>query len=207
LSPLYDSKTDLKQVTAHIEPERRKAEFQDVPQTRFASNDQTDAIVVSPDGLLWTRLAPYPGWDVFAERVARDLKLAIKHLSIGKPSRIGMRFINRIDVPATGDVVRYEDYLAINIDLPPQISSVDNYGWRFECPFPTLGLRAVLQSAVVEPEVPSHLSFLLDIDVIAMNELPADLDSMLSHLEKMRTLKNELFELSIRDKAREQFSR
>jgi uncharacterized protein (TIGR04255 family) len=191
-------------VNTTIDFQNRTAAFDASPQTRLSSQDEADALLVNAQTLTWSRLAPYEGWESLFGRVERDLREAIGVSGYRKISRMGVRYINRLDVPFTGPSLRYEDYLTINLTIPEAWPTVENYGWRFERAFGSL--YAIVQSAVIAPEIPNTGAFLLDIDVVDQHNLPAKLEDVLTRLQEMRHLKNEIFESSISDKAREQFS-
>lgn len=204
LGKAYANHLSLENIQANLDLPKRQANFTVAPQEKFSSEDQADILLVNRNALTWSRLAPYPGWDVFFTRVKRDLEEAHQATGYRKLGRLGVRFINRLDVPRHDSVVRYEEYLAINISLPEKWDVIQNYGWRFERDFPG-GLRAIVQSAIVESEVPETGAFMLDIDVVALSDLPTKLENVFTKLSDMRTLKNEIFETSITDLARESF--
>jgi uncharacterized protein (TIGR04255 family) len=189
---------------ATIDFENRSAVFDDTSQFRLSSSDETDVLTITPDALTWSRSAPYEGWDQIYKRMERDFLGAIAAGGYRKASRLGVRYINRLDIPHTGDLILYEEYLNLNISIPPEWTAIQNYAWRIERGFDPL--YAIIQSTIVKPEIPGTGAFLLDIDVIAQKDLPARPDDVLSRFESMRNLKNTIFELSISDKARGQFS-
>lgn len=201
----YAVTLDQNAVEAKIDFETRRADFHPQPQARLSSDDQADILIVGLGSLTWSRLSPYTGWAVLAERLHRDMQAA--HASMGprKLSRMGLRYINRLDFPIEDEIGWYEKYIAINLTLPPQWQIIQAYGWRFERLFDD-GLRAIVQSGTVEPEVPGTGAVLLDIDIVAEGEIPIKLEEQLLRLELMRKLKNEIFETSVTDLARERFS-
>lgn len=210
LTKSYDNDLALETVGANIDFQNRTSNFHAFPQRRLSSSDETDIMVVDAGKLTWSRLPPYVGWDEFLRRVKRDANAAHSVVGFRKLQQLGVRYVNRIDIPVSNPtpdaVVRYEDYLTINLSLPTQWEAVNSYAWRFERRFVDLGLLAVVQSAVVAPEIPNHAAFLLDIDVIAQNQLPVKLDDVYDKLEEMRNLKNKIFEVSITDVARGSFT-
>jgi uncharacterized protein (TIGR04255 family) len=78
---------------------------------RRASNDATEIILFMPDTLIVSQLAPYPGWESFFSRFVRDWKLWKREIAFLKINRLGVRYINRIDLPITEDYVEQEEYL------------------------------------------------------------------------------------------------
>lgn len=177
------------------------------PVIKLTSKDQTDVCTVLNDKLYWSRLAPYKGWDEFAGRIQRDL-LAMKR-DVGQRSleRIGLRYRNRIDVPVelSTQICRYEDYLKVKIDLPNLLDPSNGFEWRVKKEFPALGLTAYIMSGVMEPVLPMMGAFLLDIDISAQVDETVKHADIVGTLVKMRELKNDIFERSITDIARESF--
>lgn len=200
----YANELRSENVNIRVDFQNRKASFDAEPQLKLSSADEADIAALTRNTLTWSRLAPYEGWDNFRDRVMRDLEDGHSVTGFRQIKRVGVRYVNRIDVPKGEDnITRYEDYLAINIDLPDCWPTIDNYAWRFEKHFGDL--HTIVQSIIVEPEVVGTAAFLLDIDVVAQQDVPAKSDDISKLLDRMRTLKNELFELSISDLARAQF--
>lgn len=203
----YANELALQAVGANVNFERQEAAFVAEPQSRLSSPDEADVLIVHPTILTWSRLAPYQGWRSLAERVRRDARSAHEVTGLRKIIQLGVRYINRIDIQIDGPIVRYEDYLTINLSLPEAWDGISNYGWRIEKPFPDVGVHTIVQSAIIAPEIPNHAAFLLDIDVIRQLDIPARTEEVFQILERMRDLKNEIFELSITDTARASFTR
>jgi len=200
----YANVVPTENVNTTINFQNRTAAFDASPQTRLSSHDEADVLVVSAQALTWSRLAPYEGWENLFNRVERELREAVAVSGYRKIARIGVRYVNRLDVPFTGPSVLYEDYLTINLTIPEAWPAIENYAWRFERQFGSL--YAIVQSAIIAPEIPNTGAFLLDIDVVDQHNPPAKLEDVLTRLQEMRQLKNEIFESSITDKARDQFS-
>ena len=177
------------------------------PLHRFSSADEADICIVKDDMISWSRLSPYEGWDALQSRVERDFDLVEKVARSRKVTRIGLRFINRIDVPfGEGDeICWYEDYLAVHLQLPPILDPTNSYGWRVERDFEEMGLKAVVQSGIMVPEIPETGAFSLDIDIGTMVDVPSGRADIFAKLQTMRKLKNDIFEQSITARARESF--
>lgn len=178
------------------------------PLIKLSSNDQTDTCTLSIDKIYWTGLAPYKGWNEFVGRIERDLAALTKDVGQRALSRIGLRYRNRIDVPIEQptQICRYEDFLEVKINLPDLLDPTSGFEWRLSKEFPELKLAAVIMSSVMQPVIPFMGAFLLDIDIFAHNDVRFDRTYISEILAKMRNLKNEIFESSITDVARESFS-
>lgn len=177
------------------------------PLTRMTTNDEADICSVDADKIFWARLAPYEGWEPFEARFERDISDAARDLGGRRVKRIGLRYQNRIDVPVEGDerLCHHENYLTARLSLPALLEPTNGFEWMIAKVFPDLGLSANIRSGSIEPVIPGMGAFLLDIDVaMEVDQLFSKLD-LRAHLRKMRELKNEIFESSISDLARETF--
>lgn len=206
LAHSYKNEAALEEVSTQVDFQTRTARFEVKHQTKLSSSDQADILLVHPTALTWSRLAPYQGWSTLIARVREDITTARTVVGYRRLSRIGVRYINRIDVPRVDGTIDFESYLAIKIDLPETIPTIQNYAWRFEHRYEDQNVLAIVQSAIVEPEVPNTGAFVIDIDIVALHDLPVQQDDILQGLEEMRKLKNTLFEACILDKARGGFS-
>jgi uncharacterized protein (TIGR04255 family) len=177
------------------------------PVHLFSSRDQTDRLRIETTKLHWSKFPPYEGWPEFLERIVRDTDRLPKGMSFPALERIGVRYRNRIDVPGDpGHIFRYEEYLSVNIDLPPLLDPNNAYAWRIEKLFSDRNLGATVMSGLMQPELPDTIAVLLDIDVGAKDDLPSSKDDLVEKLNAMRILKNQIFEACVTDKARASFA-
>jgi uncharacterized protein (TIGR04255 family) len=153
----------------------------------------------------FSKLAPYTQWEEFC-RDARQAWTVYKH--VAQPAaieRLAMRYINRIDVP--GHSINTEHYLrtgpVISPDLPQQLAS---FTLRLLLPADDIGGGIIVNTALVSPVVKDHMSLLLDIDVFVTQDVPQDESDIWAKFELLHKRKNEVFEASITDKARELFN-
>lgn len=203
--PAYKNSVRVDSVSANVDFQNRRADFDAERQIRLSSSDEADVLIVHTNMLTWSRLAPYEGWVPLLDRVKIDFDTAYDVAGYRKIDRLGVRYVNRIDVPMIENIAHYEDFLMANLNLPSVLQPTNGYAWRIEKFFPEKSLSAIVQSAASEPVIPEMGAFLLDIDVICQEDLPAKANDIFALLAQMRTLKNEIFELSISDKARAAF--
>lgn len=184
-----------------------KVEFQDGDKSyRRSNNDENEIVIIGSQGLVISQLASYPSWDHFYRRIRRDREIAQKVLGYCKLRQIGVRYINRIDVPIDEDgLARHEDYLRLQIQLPPEYP--DNIGYALSVQLPLQELKSVanINSGAVSSPMPNFASFTLDIDVVRVVDVPQRDDDIYELLSDMRKEKNKLFESFITDLARERF--
>ena len=189
----------------NLGPEQAK----DVPTTtsqagyRLLNESQKQVALVNELGLVFSRLNPYEGWHVFMPEAKRLWRV---YREIAKPVRVvrvGLRFINRIDIPAP--VENLQEYLpltpstdtAIGLKLQGLFSQVRVYQPEFE------GSVAITHALVEPPPVPGKRSFILDTDTFKDNDVPDSDEALWDLIEVFHSRKNDIFEASITDKVRE----
>lgn len=175
-----------------------------------ASHDQREIVLLKSSGIAVCDRAPYAGWDSFSERFWRDWAVWIDAVGRRNINRIGMRYINRIDIPMQpGEAVVYhENYVTVHVQSPE-----DKFG-------PTIGYEAraiyrlekiqghfLLRTTILGPPapVPDHVSVLIDFDLAREADPPQDDGGLKELLDVMREQKNMIFEAVITDEARKLF--
>lgn len=209
ISPGYDTHKETREVDVQVRSDDGKIEAVTGPArlVHMLSNlDQNDFCRVEVSKLHWSRLPPYEGWSSFKARILRDLERLPETTGLPRIDRVGVRYRNRIDVPVEADgIYHYEDYLSVNIGLPPFLDPNHGYHWKIEKDFKDRGMAATIMSGTIPSELPGTMAVLLDIDVFVLRDIPQQRDHLMSKLEDMRSLKNELFEVCVTDKARAGF--
>lgn len=204
----YASTIEQSRVEGKFDLANRSADFIDKgKQYRLTSNDQADICILNQVALIWSRLAPYEGWEPFFRRFSNQFPRVFK--SLGNPSvaRVGLRYINRIDVPRGSDrLFHHEDYLTYRIDAGPLFDPCTSFQWAISTHHPEHDLTVMVQSSTTQPEIPGTAAFMFDIDVAAEDTPPQDADGILAKLAHMRAMKNLVFETGITAKARDLYS-
>jgi uncharacterized protein (TIGR04255 family) len=174
---------------------------------RHSTAETPDILQVGSRILSVASQAPYPGWEHMFERLVSDWTVARKVWGYRVIDRIGVRFINRIDLRADREgIVEYEQYLNLHISLPEDFPSIFDYNLEFVTSVDDIGCGVRVRSGIAEAGVPGGTSFLLDIDVWRQDEVPQKDAEVLSLLGEMRIAKNRLFETFITDEARTLFN-
>ena len=177
------------------------------PLLRHTTSDLTDGLVIGANTVVWHRLAPYMGWKPLIERIAPELKIVLKALSGRSVARLGLRYVNRIDVPPSSDgLVHFEDYLNYKVDSGSILEPCLSYSWAVRGFSAEDQLSALVQSSTIDPEIPGLNAFTFDIDICSETDVPQSSDAILDKLERMRFYKNAIFEAGITDKARELYA-
>ena len=173
---------------------------------RFNSADMTQQLHVGPQSFLISQLAPYEGWNNFRDRLNRDWEAWKKSAGFHAIERVGVRYINRIDLPVEESLVHYEDYLSIYPLVPDTLSPTLSHSMSVRIPLRDMEAELNLKSAAVDSPLPDHMAILLDFDIVrTYKDAPSD-DELFSFIEQAREKKNQVFEACITDKARRLFS-
>lgn len=172
---------------------------------RLSTSDQTELLILLPKTFTVSQLAPYPGWDVFFDRFARDWKILKRKLGFQPIRRIGVRYINRIDIPLEGEIVEHEKYLGIFPNITSKFGPLSAYAVQVEIFMKDLECRLNINSAAVPSPVLNHSSFVIDQDISREVNVPQKDDAILGLIEQIRSRKNEVFESCVTDQARELF--
>lgn len=195
------------QVEVKVDFPTRSAEFKlNGNLYRLSSSDLTTECSVSPFNIAWTSRAPYEGWSSFVTRVTSDLDTASKVLFKRQVVRLGLRYINRIDVPISQSrTFEYETFFNFKVDTQGALEPSTHYHWAVRKEYQDEMLSSLVQSAVMSPELIGQRSFSLDIDIASEVDVPQRVDDILSKLGQMRVLKNRLFEAALTPVAKERF--
>ncbi len=173
----------------------------------LAPKDGSEHVFLEDSQFVFIQHAPYDCWECFLPRALSFLEPTIDGLGIEELSRVGVRFVNRIDVPlaAAGNFNR-DDYINIKFDGPrPDKGQIDEFQMRVVKPTVKEGISYALVVATTPSPLPSFGGIVLDIDVFTSRPTPASGPPLKSVLDQMRNEKNDIFESCITDKARKLF--
>jgi uncharacterized protein (TIGR04255 family) len=164
------------------------------------------AFIAQPrrQGLAFSCMAPYPGWTAFTAEFRTVWAKWIKATGSRKIDRIGVRFINRIDVPFGGDdPLDSDEYLKVGVRLPKSSGNVA-MAWSIgaECPVEDSRFSVVVRAGTAESALLDYASFNLDLDLHYMVDLPQTHADILSLLDEVQSTKNRVFEECITDRTR-----
>jgi uncharacterized protein (TIGR04255 family) len=173
---------------------------------RLASQDRADVLLVTSTHLSCSRLPPYVGWEKFRERAERSWRTWKSVTGYRKIKRIGVRYINRIDIPLTEGVeVKIPDYLQV-YPVAPAMTVSGSYAMQLAGPLGQDNCKLVVNSRLVRSPLVDHVSVVLDIDISREDDAPQRDDEVWALIERIRRHKNHIFEASVTDKARELFN-
>lgn len=210
LQKKYVSSEEISVIGIRLNPVKQELEKMPAEFSGFklTSNDQADVLLVKPNAMACSRLAPYNGWENFEERARanwEEWRKAKKRLQL---DRIGVRYINRIDIPLKDEeAINIENYLNIfpKYPEPSLLKSFSQYAMHVRGPFYIEDFILTINTNVVKSPLIDHLSIVLDLDLSPDGDLPQRNDQVWKMINKMREYKNNAFEMCVTDKARELF--
>ena len=171
----------------------------------FLAEDRRRFVQVGRHMLAVNALAPYPTWEVFFPLVEQALDALAGTADIEGLQRIGLRYINHIDIPSPG--VRVDEYLEfrpyLGERLPREVAE-----FLLTCILPFAGGRDLcrVQSArsMTGEEDRNATRFVLDLDYF-LAKPAVRLGKALEWVRAAHERAVEAFEGCITDKARELF--
>ena len=174
---------------------------------RLEGTDDTEISSIRTNGIAVSQLAPYRSWEKLFERLKRDLSVIDNVIGTRLAVRLGVRFINRIDVPLDDNrIAEHERYLAAHVRLPASIPSVMNFYFNVHIPVPEVAGVAIVQSGVLPPAIEGKASFSLDIDLSRTHDLAVERNILMTQLSEFQEPKNGLYRQLLTEKALEEFS-
>lgn len=165
---------------------------------RLTSKDKSEIIQVKRDTYVYSRLHPYTGWESFKEKSLKGWH-GYRRVNPGHIiKRVGIRFINKIEF--TGN----ELPVLLNV-YPVQVGQIerDITGYLQQNVYSyENGKYCSNFIQTVHPPVDSSgkPSIIIDIDVYTTDNVQPVENDIDSYMEKIRTLKNDLFFGAITDK-------
>jgi uncharacterized protein (TIGR04255 family) len=174
---------------------------------KLHSNDRADVLVLRRQGFVCARLAPYLGWEDFRAKAQAGWETFKKSIGSQEIARIGVRYINRIDIPdKENGLINIDEYLNVVPKTPDILQEpMTSYMLRASRPIGNDNCNVTITSSTVASPLINFLSLALDIDLYTEKDIPRREDELWALIDLMREHKNRIFEASITDKARALF--
>ena len=173
---------------------------------QFLRTDKTALVQVAADLLVINHLKPYPTWDIFKPILFKNLDL---YKEIANPKgfkRIGLRYINKIDIPS--ESIEMSEYFNFYPPIPkdlPQIHS--DFNMQVEIPYENERDRLLLTltKGKAIPEKSDIISIILGLYHVMVIPEKVSFDEVEEWTEKAHTIIEKAFESCITDKCRTLF--
>lgn len=171
---------------------------------QFLRDDETALIQVGPNLFVVNQLRPYPTWEKYREMINNNLAIYCEVANPKALKRIGLRYINRLEIPEAE--VRIEDYILAVPTIPEPIPQVfATWVQRVEIPFVDSNGMMVMQSGLMKHEEPNKIVFLLDLDFITLDIREIKIENAADWLERAHDAVEKTFEACITGKSRALF--
>ena len=186
-------------------PEEIKQNVEKIELAQFKHQNKPLLVQVGQHILTINHLAPYSNWENFIVVIEKAYNA---YKQVANPSafqRIGVRYINRIDIPR--DKFRFKLFtFGPKFWSPvPQPNSVLSFITGVELPFEGNRDRMKLQLATAQTTQTDMRSFILDIDYYLTDPSLIGFDDAIKWVNDAHKSVEKAFEDSISDKLREQF--
>lgn len=194
LDLIFQEQTAMQGGMSHIE--------QNWKGLRYRSADEKYIAQFHDNRFIFSRLEPYQSWDRF---YYEGMRLWSNYIELAKPSdlqRIGLRYINRIQLPV--NELHFEDYLHSAPTTPKDFNlPFLNFLHQdtFEVPGHPYAINITKTIQPPKTQDNQGLSLILDIDIFTNQEPDFAMDLLEQRLIDMHWLKNKVFFGSITDKA------
>lgn len=178
---------------------------------RLVNREGTAIVVLSRHAIAFARLAPYPGWADFNAGAAATFRTARDIMEYSTLSRIGVRYINRLDIPIVykdgcPQSLRPEHYVLIYPEYPESaIPQIQSYAMQCVSHLQDIECQVTINVATVPAPVPGHTSIVFDIDIGRDTNIPQRGDEISALMDNIRREKNRLFISCLTDKMKEHF--
>jgi len=151
---------------------------------RLESPDGLNVAQVRLDGFTFSRLAPYDSWESLTGEAFQVWQHYVENTIPLGVVRVATRFVNRIVLPASGQLGRV-------FREPPRVAvgQIDSLFLRYQLA-PRDGVTAIVSLATEESD---QAAMIFDIDCFVRKPLPADPETLVLYLDRVRNAKNRVF--------------
>jgi uncharacterized protein (TIGR04255 family) len=168
-------------------------------------NDGKRAVQSRLNGFAYSIMAPYSNWETFSAEAWQQWQ---SYAGVAHPAtvaRLGVRYINRIDVPQP--IIEIKDYLRTAVDVSPYLpQSISRYFLQVIVPLPDFDSVATITSTLVPPPSEEQTSLILDIDAWRAVDISlvtrSGEERLRETLNELHDAKNYVFEACITDATR-----
>jgi len=200
----YPNQTEISftQFTGQVLPQPSASATQTLIGLQFQSADQRQLFQARLNGFSFHRLAPYGNWDSFRGEAFRKWQLYRNAAGPMQMEVFSVRYINRLVVPAPGQL---EHYIKVYPEIPPELPQMlRNYLLRLELPLEEGGGVLTMHETML-PSEPGTASILLDND-FRYPAMGITEDQLWDRIDLARHQKNNVFLACITEEMRRRIS-
>ncbi|HXE71024.1 MAG TPA: TIGR04255 family protein [Candidatus Nitrosotenuis sp.] len=205
LAPIYPEAQDFKRMAHSIQVEGRSFthRVEESPVRCLQSPEGKDLLQVAEGALSVHRLAPYRRWEDLEPRIQGALEAAREVIPDMKPQRLGLRYINRFEIPVQAEL---SDYLLARPETParPEGETFGPFFMRTELYDTESPSRLlIVQMGLAPPSSPGTFPVVLDLDRVYLDAASA-WEEVAAQLQEARRRIREFFENAITDRLRKE---
>jgi len=164
-------------------------------------------VQVRRDGFTFNKLKPYENWDIFSQEAQELWNLYYEIIKPSKITRLAVRYINRVEIPST--CVNLRDYFLTAPEISKSLNrDFSKFFLRLELPDAKNDVMAILMETVAPIRPGDELKVIpivFDIDVYKKVNFDKNDNQIWGIMELLRSIKNDIFENSLTDKAKGMF--
>lgn len=171
----------------------------------FKSEDGRRVVQVRQDGFTFNWLKPYETWEAFRDEARTHWERYRDTFRPEALTRLGLRYINRIELP-----LPFKDFREF-VKTAPDIADgmpqgLSGFFMRLEIPDQERGLMAVV-TETMEPPVDEgkRLPLIFDVDIVRSATFEPASPAVWETFERMRECKNTVFFASVTERTKEMF--
>lgn len=173
----------------------------------FKTTDAARVLQFRKDGFTLSKLKPYEDWTKLRDEAVNLWQAYVKLAKPESVSRVGLRYINHLNMPFSGDKFDFDEYLTSSPKVPGELpQGIVSFFYRVVMPVPSIGATAVIHQALESIVDPKIVPVILDIDVFVQRDLEPNSDKIWEALEQLHVLKNDVFFSYITEKTAELFA-
>lgn len=171
---------------------------------QFLTEDERQLAQVRAQGFSFNRLAPYSSLDDYLPEIERTWRLFVGLAAPVQLRQVRLRYINRLPLPAVDGRVEFTDYLKISPRLPDEdklhfVGFLDQHA--------AVDVETGNQVNIIMTMQPGEkgktdvLPLIFDIEAVSIGDAdPNDWAWILAKVASLRSLKNRVFENTLKEK-------
>jgi uncharacterized protein (TIGR04255 family) len=175
---------------------------------RFLSENGKFVVQMRVDGMTFSRMKPYTEWGEVFPEASRLWKIFCAQMQVTEVSRIAVRNINRLLLPASDFTKAPGDFLSPPPSQPCGVDgNIAQWMTRFIVSDPIKDLHAIVtQLSDIKIESPDRYALIFDIDVFSTKELSTNPQMLLPRFVLLRELKNHIFFSALTERSADLFA-
>lgn len=168
--------------------------------------DSSIIVQVKHDAVSTSRLPPYEGWSKLVAEFKKYYDW-YTNKNFKTLSRIGVRYINRIDIPLVDKKIELGHYFKIYPNVPKSnFPAINNFSVQTDAALDSDRVLTINVRGADEPPLLKHGSIIFDLDIAQSKNLPTTPPQLYRILDEIRERKNFFFENLLTTKCKRLFN-